>query len=96
MVEVHNGEVTAIGGKPYRGEDVIGFGEAPTIDALFARLAKAMQKADDVDARYDAETGVPTSINVDWMTNAIDDEIGYSATELVPLTSVSPSTTATN
>jgi hypothetical protein len=92
-VEVRDGDVTLIDGKPYRGKDVIGFDDsAPTIDALFVQLAQAMRRADDVDAKYDPEAGVPTSIDVDWMTNAIDDEIGYSVTDLGPLP---PSTNGT-
>jgi hypothetical protein len=85
LVEVRDGTVVTVGGKPYPGNDetvgITGFDDLdPTIDALFTQLGKAIRGADNVDVTYDADTGVPTRINVDWIREGIDDEIGYSAT----------------
>ena len=85
VVEVRNDTVVTVGGKPYdsRGKSggITGFDDLdPTIDALFTQLGEAMKHADKVDVTYDADTGVPIEIRVDWIQDAIDDEIGYSAT----------------
>ncbi|HEX5018008.1 MAG TPA: DUF6174 domain-containing protein [Actinomycetes bacterium] len=77
-VEVQDDHVVTLGGEDYRAAQVIGFADSePTIEALFAVLGRALSKADDVEVAYDPDTGVPTSISVDWIANAIDDEIGY-------------------
>ena len=78
-VRVSDDRVVAIAGQPYRGQTVIGFDEAPTIEGLFGELAHALSKADDVTVAYDADIGVPTVIRVDWIEHAIDDEIRYAA-----------------
>jgi hypothetical protein len=51
-----------------------------TIDKLFAEL-KADQggKADEVTVKYDATYGFPTEINIDFIKNAVDDELYLSA-----------------
>lgn len=86
-VVVRDGEVVRLDGKPFDpGTTVTGFdGLAPTVDHLFDVLAQAQQSADDVTVRYEAQTGVPTSILVDQMVNAIDDEISYTVKHLVPV-----------
>lgn len=82
-VVVDDAEVVSVDGRPYHGRPPTGFGESdPTIEGVFEVLAKALRSADQVDVRYDAETGVPARIDIDWITNAIDDEIGYRITAL--------------
>ncbi|MFL6069846.1 MAG: DUF6174 domain-containing protein [Actinomycetes bacterium] len=83
--EVLDDVVTGVRGEPYESPGkrggITGFDAVdPTIDGLFVELGRAMKGADQVDVTYDAETGVPTQINVDWIRNAIDDEIGYAVT----------------
>jgi len=85
-VEVKAGKVVIFEGKPLApDQQVTGFGKKqPTINALFVELGQALDDADEVTVEYDSETGVPTSINVDWISDAIDDEISYSATRVTP------------
>ena len=85
-VDVLDDVVTSLGGRPYdnsgKRAGVAGFDTVdPTIDGLFVELGRAMKGADQVDVTYDPDTGVPTQINVDWISNATDDEIGYTVTD---------------
>ena len=86
-VVVRDGEVVRLDGKPYDPATTVpGFdGMPPTLDHVFDVLAQDQQSADDVTVRYDALTGVPVSIEVDHMANAIDDEISYRVENLLPL-----------
>ena len=84
-VEVSGGEVTRVEGKRYDGESLTGFPDGdPTVDEVFRQLSRALRHADQVEVTYDPRTGVPKTIEVDWMTNAIDDEISYRVTDLEP------------
>ncbi len=86
-VVVRDGEVVRLDGKPYDPATTVpGFdGQPPTVDHLFEVLAQDQQSADQVAARYDELTGVPISIEVDHMADAIDDEISYRVERLQPL-----------
>lgn len=86
-VVVRDGEVVRLDDKPYDPATTVpGFdGLAPTIDHLFVVLGDDLTKADEVTVRYDDETGVPVTIDVDHMANAIDDEIGYAVKDVTPL-----------
>lgn len=53
-----------------------------TIDGLFEVLEKAIKDADNVEVDYEAQYGFPTRIAIDYYKNAVDDEIGYRATDL--------------
>ena len=85
-VQVEANKVLLFEGKPLTpDQQVTGFGKKqPTINALFVELGRAIEKADEVSVDYDEETGVPTTISVDWISDAIDDEISYSATQVAP------------
>lgn len=48
-----------------------------TVDELFALLEKASREAHDWSADYDAVTGAPTRISIDWNEKTIDDEVSY-------------------
>ena len=58
--------------------------DAPTIDGVFDTLAKEYRESDQVDATYDPEYGFPTSVSVDRIRNAIDDEWGFGVSDFVP------------
>ena len=50
-----------------------------TIDGLFAILDSALARHPDrFDATYDRTYGYPTSVSIDYYTNAADDEVYYS------------------
>ncbi len=55
-----------------------------SIDQLFEVIEKAIErKADEIVVKYDPKFGYPTSISIDYIKLAADDEVAYSATDLV-------------
>ena len=55
------------------------FADVGTLDQLFVIVQRAIdQGADRVEVRYDAALGYPTLISIDHISNAVDDEVGYS------------------
>ncbi len=51
----------------------------PTIDDLFDEIADAMDAtAFAVVAEYDADMGYPTSVAIDFIEDAIDDEVAFT------------------
>ena len=56
----------------------------PTVAGLFDILEDAYDSdASDVDVTYDTNTGVPTEFFIDYIENAVDDEVGYEVTAQV-------------
>lgn len=51
----------------------------PDVPGLFAIVEEAAKDADEVDTQFDATYGYPTEISIDWMENAVDDEVTYLA-----------------
>lgn len=57
--------------------------QIPTIRALFILIASAItQEAHRLDVSYHPLHGAPTSISVDYVKNAIDDELGITVLEV--------------
>lgn len=55
------------------------------IAELLADAARAESgEAGAIEATYDATTGVPTQVSIDWITNAVDDEIAWEITDFSP------------
>lgn len=55
----------------------------PTVDGLFDFIRDAYaQDAFRIEVEYDTQTGVPVSIFVDYIENAIDEEQGFTVTAL--------------
>lgn len=87
-IEVSDGQAisitTADGSEP--GPNSLSYEQVDTIDKLFATLAKAQAEADDVKVTYDPTHGFPTSIAIDNIKDATDDEISYEVTnfEVLP------------
>lgn len=46
-----------------------------TFDRLFLQLKSALEEADEVDVIYDTTYGFPTTINIDQIKEATDDEL---------------------
>lgn len=44
-----------------------------TIEFLFETIGSALEEADSVTVAY-AEEGIPTSVDIDWDANSVDDE----------------------
>ena len=58
-----------------------------TVEALFARIDDAIERdADEIEVRYDPTLGYPQEIAIDFIENAIDDEVTYTVSDLTPIT----------
>ncbi|MBX3147675.1 MAG: hypothetical protein KF785_12995 [Gemmatimonadales bacterium] len=57
----------------------------PDVPGLFVEIQRAYAQADDVRVRFDGETGVPISLEVDYSRQAIDDEVRWTTEGLKPL-----------
>ena len=58
----------------------------PTIDDLFDEIRAAIDGgADSVSAMYDATAGHPTRVDIDYIREAIDDEMTFTVSELTPV-----------
>jgi hypothetical protein len=59
-----------------------------TIDELFDLIEDAEGGgADDIQTEYDETVGFPSSISIDYIENAIDDEISYSVASVIEVMS---------
>jgi hypothetical protein len=57
-----------------------------TVEELFDFILDAVErKAFKIEVDYDRTYGYPTSIRVDYIQNAIDEEMAFQASALVPL-----------
>ena len=56
-----------------------------TIDQLFDETAREQRTADEVEIEWDPTYGFPRHVSIDEDTDAIDDEHGFGASELHPL-----------
>ena len=52
-----------------------------TTDALFAKVAQALGRAERLVVAYDDVFGFPSTIDIDWIVNAIDDETTFAVTD---------------
>lgn len=54
-----------------------------TVDDLFALIEDAYSRdAEMVSVDYDPETGVPTRIQIDYSSQMVDEEVGYTVSDL--------------
>jgi hypothetical protein len=82
-VEVKDGQVVSLtdkDGNPVPENFAETFNKAATIEDLFAVAETALNDADEVQMEYDPTYGFPTTISIDYIKAAVDDEIGYSVT----------------
>ena len=80
-VTVRDGK--AVSAEPGPGTQHDAFEPArPTVDEVFALLAKDLDEADEVTISWDATYGVPTHVRVDQDKHAIDDEHGYGVSDV--------------
>lgn len=82
-VEVEGGEMVAMkpgdpdaGAEDYRGNDL-------TVDAIFDQIVEANESG-EVDVSYDPDLGYPTWAFLDYLINAVDDEMEFVVTSLEP------------
>ncbi len=87
-IEVQDGKIvnmTDVNGKPVAADFDETFNKAGTVEGLFAIVENALTTADRVDVKYEADRGFPTSIYVDQIKDAADDEISYEVTNFEEL-----------
>jgi Family of unknown function (DUF6174) len=65
-----------------------------TVDELFGQLGRAEREAGRVSVVYDDALGYPAQVYIDWIANAIDDEMAWTISSLAPGGSV-PTTVVT-
>jgi len=53
-----------------------------TVDDVFAEIELALREADSFTAEYHPVLGYPTSVYIDWIANAADEEVGYTIRNL--------------
>ncbi len=64
------------------GEPVPSYATVRDIAGLFTLIREAIDEgADRLDVTYHAQLGYPTLINIDYVTNAIDDELTVKTSE---------------
>ena len=58
----------------------------PTMDGVFAIVQNAIDReAHRIDVEYDPALGFPTSIAIDYLEHAIDEEMRFDVIEMQPL-----------
>jgi uncharacterized protein DUF6174 len=68
------------------GEPVPTYATVRDIAALFTLIRQAIDDgADKLDVTYDSQLGYPTFINIDYITNAVDDELQVRTSEFQQL-----------
>lgn len=89
--EVQNGQVVyeSVQAAPDREIDPAQVGEFyqpyNTIEKVFAYLEEATNEADETTVEYDPTYGFPTNISVDWIKEAVDDEMYLTLSNFEPL-----------
>lgn len=86
-VDVEGGEVVTVRGLDLQGRaaaSALPPGEFPTLAGLLALAADARATgADRVALVSDPDDGHPVSVEIDWRTNAMDDEECYAISDFV-------------
>ena len=89
---MRNGEIVLV---TYRGDDtakVEGLEDtpyaevAPDVRAMFEIVRDAIKQADEVTVTYHTDLGYPTKVSIDWIRDAVDDEVGYQLETVVSFT----------
>jgi hypothetical protein len=87
-IEVQNGKVTSMkynDGTPVIDQEQKMFEQYGTIDALFNFTRESIAKADEIQVQYDPKYGYPSSVKIDFIKNAVDDELGLTIQSFEPL-----------
>ena len=87
-IEVKDGKVVSMtyrDGAPVSAEQQQIFAQYQTIDALFDFTSQTIGKADEIKTGYDPTYGFPATVQIDFIKQAVDDELGLSVTDFQPL-----------
>ena len=84
-IEVRDGEPVSIAAAD--GSDVTpnreSYSQVDTIEELFGVVEEAQSGgADEIKVEYDPEYGYPVSIDIDYIQEAVDDEVSYQVANL--------------
>jgi hypothetical protein len=60
------------------------FKQYRSIDAIFDFTQESMNKADEIHVEYDPDYGFPKSVQIDFVKNAVDDELGLIVQNFKP------------
>ena|SRR5689334_11725325 len=64
-----------------------------TVDGVFDEVRRAIeQPAGSLNVTYDPVLGYPTEAAIDWITNAIDDEVTWTVSDVGPVFSTADAT----
>lgn len=82
VVEVQDGKVVSMeyqSGKEIEATSRELFDQYATIERIFSELETDINgKADEVTVTYDPTYGFPTKVNIDFIKNAVDDEVALT------------------
>ena len=56
-----------------------------TIEKVFSYVGKSLNEADETTITYDPTYGFPTTVSVDWIKQAMDDEMYLTLSNFEPL-----------
>jgi hypothetical protein len=77
-IEVENRNLISMSyrdGTPLTDYEKGTFGQYDTIDALFIFTKDSIAKADEIHVQYDPKYGYPSNVQIDFIKNAVDDEM---------------------
>jgi hypothetical protein len=81
-VEVLNGRVVSMtynDGTPVPEGEQANFSAYSTMDALITYTEDALRRADEIHITYDPLYGFPSQVQIDFIKNAVDDELALRA-----------------
>ena len=87
-IEVQDGQVVSMqykDGTPVDPEGRKVFERYETIDKLIGFTAESQKKADAIKIAYDPQHGFPSSVDIDFIQQAADDELSLQVTDFQPL-----------
>ncbi len=87
-IEVQDGRVVSIhfnDGTPVSSEDQKMFERYLTIDKLFEFTSESQKDADQIQVVYDATYSFPSSVQIDFIKQAVDDELSLYVSDFQPL-----------
>lgn len=67
------------------GEQPLSSEMPPDVEGVFTKAKDALAKADKVEITYDETWGFPTSVSIDWIKDAVDDEESFTIGEFEKL-----------
>ncbi len=72
-------------GTPVSADQLQWFSRYSTIDALFDFTEETLRTADKINVEYDSTYGFPTKVQIDFYTDAVDDELALILENFQPL-----------